>query len=422
MKGSGPVKRKVLIIVENMTVPLDGRVWKQARSLRDAGYEVAVLCPKVDPYRRPYELLEGVHIYRHPTPSEGSSALGYIWEYSVALLWEVIYSWWIYVRRGFHVIQGCNPPDNIFLVALPFKLFGVKYIFDHHDVIPELYFSKYERKDLFYKLQVWLEAATFRFSDVVMSTNNSYRQIAIDRGGLAPDNVFVVRNGPDPHTFKPVPAKPELKCGKRYLVGYVGNMDTQEGLDILIDVARHVKQLGRNDVHFTCVGGGPGLSTLRQMTRDKQVDDIVTFTGRIPYADLLDILSTADVCVNPDKPCPMNSMSTMIKILEYMALAKPIVQFEGTEGRFSAQDASLYSDGDDRVADFAAKILWLLDHPQERTRMGEFGRKRIETELAWEYSVRNLLRAYEKAFSKARDKRPLRADNLTDQGRARDLA
>jgi glycosyltransferase involved in cell wall biosynthesis len=405
------VKKRILIIVENMPVPRDFRVWKEARSLREAGYAVTVLCPRGRGCERGYEYLDGIHIYRHPTSGDADTPLGYVWEYGSALFWELLYSLWIFMRHGFDVIQGCNPPDDIFLVALPFKLFGVKYIFDHHDVNPELYFSKYDRKDLFYKLQVWLEAATFRFSDVVMSTNHSYRQVAINRGGMAPDRVFVVRNGPDPHTFKPVAPKPELKFGKRFLVGYVGNMDTQEGLDILIEVAQRVKQLGRNDVHFTCIGGGPGLSNLRQMIREKQVDDIVTFTGRIPDADLLDILSTADVCVNPDKPCPMNSMSTMIKILEYMALGKPIVQFEGTEGRFSAQEASLYSDGDDRAGDFAAKILWLLDHPEDRARMGEFGRKRIETELAWEYSVQNLLRAYEKAFSNVRDKQALPADD-----------
>jgi len=394
------VKRKVLIIVENMPVPRDFRVWKEACSLRQAGYEVTVLCPRNKSYSKGYEYRDGIHIYRHPTPGEANSAWGYLWEYGCALFWEFLYACWIYLRRGFHVIQGCNPPDDIFLVALPFKLLGVKYIFDHHDVIPELYFSKYERKDLFYKIQVLLEKATFRFSDVVMSTNNSYREIAISRGGMDPDRVFVVRNGPDPHSFKPVPANPALKYGKRYLVGYVGNMDTQEGLDILIDVALKLKNMGRTDVHFTCIGGGPGLPALRQLTHQKQLNDMVTFTGRIPDADLLEILSTADVCVNPDKPCPMNSMSTMIKILEYMALGKPIVQFEGKEGRFSAQDASLYSDGADRVSDFAEKILWLLDRPEERKRMGDFGRRRIETELAWEYSVKNLNAAYNAVFNR----------------------
>jgi glycosyltransferase involved in cell wall biosynthesis len=402
------VTKRILIIVENMSVPMDFRVWKEARSLRSAGYEVIVLCPRTKGAEQGYEFIEGVHIYRHPMAQEGRGSWGYVREYTYALFWQVLYSWWIYVRRGFHVLQGCNPPDDIFLVALPFKLLGVKYIFDHHDVNPELYLSKYGKKDLFYKIQVWLEKMTFRWSDVVMSTNNSYREIAMTRGGVSKDDVFVVRNGPIRETFKAVSANPALKQGKRYLVGYVGVMNSQEGLDILIDVASRIKNLGRRDIHFTCIGRGPELASLRKMTQDKQLDDMVTFTGFVPDAEMVEILSTADVCVNPDRPSPMNSMSTMIKILEYMALGKPIVQFEGTEGRFSAQDASLYSD--EQAADFAEKILWLLDRPEERERMGRLGRTRIEKELAWEYSVKNLLAAYERAFSKMRGRNALEAN------------
>jgi glycosyltransferase involved in cell wall biosynthesis len=394
------VIRKVLIIVENAPVPFDPRVWKEAIALRKADYEVTVLCPKDKGYEQGYELREGIHIYRHPMPKEGNSALGYLWEYGCALFWEFLYSWWIYFRRGFQVVQGCNPPDDIFLVVLPFKLFGVKYIFDHHDVNPELYLAKYERKDALYKIQVLLERLTFRFCDVAMSTNHSYKEIAVTRGHLAPENVFVVRNGPDLKTFQRVPPVPALKYGKRYLVGYVGVMSAQEGLDILLEVAEYIRNLGRRDIHFTCVGSGPALSDLRQMVRDKNLGEIVNFTGRISDADLLDVLSTADVCVNPDKPCQMNDMSTMIKIMEYMALGKPIVQFDLREGRISAQEASLYSDNVNRVAAFADNILWLLDHSAERQKMGEFGRRRVETELAWDYSVENLLAAYEKAFGK----------------------
>lgn len=394
-------KKKILIVVENLPVPFDGRVWKEACSLHENGYEVTVLCPKGKGYSKGYELLEGVHVYRHPMSREGNSAAGYLFEYGSALVWEFFYAWWIFFRRGFQVMQGCNPPDNIFLVALFFKLFGVKYIFDHHDANPELYLSKYEKEGFFYKAQVWLEKMTFRFSDVAMSTNESYKKLAVKRGGLAPEDVFVVRNGPDLETFKPVPPKPELKYGKPYLVGYVGNMSIQEGLDILLDVAERIKSQGRRDVHFTCVGGGPGLPGLREMVKDKKLDDTVNFTGRIPDEQLLDILSTADVCVNPDKPCEMNDISTMIKIMEYMALSKPIVQFDLKEGRFSAGKASLYSSNNhDQVTDFAAKLLWLLDHPEERKEMGEFGYRRVQKELAWDYSVANLLAAYERAFAK----------------------
>jgi glycosyltransferase involved in cell wall biosynthesis len=401
------VKRKVLIVVENAPVPADPRVWKEAIALRSAGYEVTVLSPKQKGYEKGYEFREGIHIYRHPLPREGNGAFAYLWEYGWALFWEFLYSWWIYFRRGFDVIQACNPPDDIFLVALSFKPMGVKFVFDHHDVNPELYLAKYERKDLLYKTLVLLEKMTFRSCDVVISTNDSYKEVAMSRGGLAADRVFVVRNGPDLRVFRPVAPNPSLRHGKRYLVGYVGVMSAQDGLDILLDVAEHIGNLGRNDVHFTCVGGGPAFSDLQKIVQEKGLEDTVNFTGRISDEELLEILSTADVCVNPDKPCRMNDISTMIKIMEYMALGKPIVQFDLKEGRISAQEASLYCDNDNQVADFAAKILWLVDHPDERQRMGEFGRLRVQTALAWDYSVENLLAAYERAFSIGERKRTL---------------
>ncbi len=391
---------RILIIVENLPVPFDTRVWKEAVSLTRAGYDVTVLCPRGKGSSKGYEVLEGVRIYRHPAPPEGNSPLTYLWEYGCALAWETLYAWWIYLRHGFDVIQGCNPPDNIVFVALPFKVFGVQYIFDHHDANPELFLSKYGKTGFLYKTQVWLEKLTYRFSDVVMATNESYRALAIRRGGIAPEDVFVVRNGPDLATFRPVPPKAELKYGKAYLVGYVGTMSIQEGLDLLLEVALHLKKRGRTDIHFTCVGGGPGLAGLRAMATEMDLDGMVNFTGRVPDAGLLDVLSTADVCVNPDKPCEMNDISTMIKIMEYMALAKPIVQFDLREGKFSAQEASLYADNDNQVPDFAAKIEWLLDNPDERARMGAAGKRRVEDALAWEYSSAHLLDAYRRVFAK----------------------
>lgn len=394
------MKQKVLIIVENAPVPFDTRVWKEASSLHQNGYEVTVLCPAGKGYEQRHEVINGIRIYRHPVPKEESTPLGYLWEYGWSLFWEFFYTWWIFLRRGFHVIQGCNPPDDIFLIALPLKLLGIKYIFDHHDVSPELYLSKYGRKDVLYRAQLWLERLTYHFSDVVMVTNGSYRDRAVTKGGLDPKDVFIVRNGPDLRTFRLVPPQPALKRGKPYLIGYVGTMSVQEGLDILLDVALHIKDSGRRDVHFTCIGGGPGLAGLRKMAQDKGLDDMLNFTGRIPDEQLLEILSTADICVNPDRPCEMNDLSTMIKIMEYMALCKPIVQFNLKEGRFSAQEASLYADNEKGAADFAAKIVWLLENPDERKRMGEFGRRRVEEELAWDYSVANLLAAYRRVFRK----------------------
>jgi len=415
---SAVLKRKVLIIVENASVPFDTRVWKEALSLRQNHYEVTVLCPRNKGYERGHEVIDGVRIYRHPAPEEADTAFGYLWEYAGAFFWETVYAWWIYLRHGFHVIQGCNPPDFLFLVALPFKPLGIRYIFDHHDANPELYLSKYGKTGALHRTLVWLEKLTFRCSDVVIATNNSYRDLALARGGLGEEDVFIVRNGPDLNTFKPVPPNPDLKHGKRFLVGYVGTMASQDGLDILLDVAAHMRGLGRRDVHFTCVGGGPELATLRKLTRDKDLEDLVTFTGRIPDNELLEILSTADVCVNPDRPCRMNDISTMIKIMEYMALGKPIVQFDLKEGRFSAQEASLYANNHNQVSDFAAKLLWLLDHPAERKRMGEYGRRRVEKELAWDHAARHLLAAYDRAFSKRTPWRPLRQSATRSEERA----
>lgn len=392
--------RRVLIIVENLPVPFDSRVWKEALALRQCGYEVTVLCPRGKGFSKGHEILDDIHIYRHPIPPEGNSLFGYLWEYSCALFWEFIFAWWIFLVRGFDVIQGCNPPDDIFLVALPFRVFGVGYIFDHHDANPELYLSKYERHDLFFKIQLWLEKQTYRSASVVIATNESYKALALGRGGIKENDVFVVRNGPDLETFRSVPPRPSLKQGKAHLVGYVGTMSIQEGLELLLDVAANIRERGRSDVHFTCVGGGPGLPALQRTVQERSLGDIINFTGRVPDNELLAILSTADVCVNPDRPCEMNNISTMIKIAEYMALSKPIVQFNLKEGRFTAGEASLYSDGEDLVIDFANKILWLLDHPEERKRMGEVGRQRVESFLSWDYSVANLLAAYGRAFEK----------------------
>jgi glycosyltransferase involved in cell wall biosynthesis len=393
-------KKKVLIVVENRPGPFDGRVWKEAHALYQHGFEVSVLSPRGKGFEKVHEVLEGVHIFRHPMPSEGNTPLGYVWEYGCALFWEFVFAWWIFLTRGFDVLQGCNPPDDIFFIALPFKLFGVKYIFDHHDANPELYLSKYERKDAFYQAQVWMEGLTYRFSDVVMATNESYKSLAISRGRRDSRDVFVVRNGPDLETFKLVPPNQNLKYGKKFLIGYVGTMSIQEGLDILIDVTANIRSRGRSDVHFTCVGGGPGLPALRRLVEDKKLGDMINFTGRVPDKELLEVLSTSDVCVNPDRPCEMNDISTMIKIAEYMALGKPIVQFNLKEGRVTAGNASLYCDGEDLVGDFADKVLWLLDHPEERERMGNSGRVRVEQLLAWERSVSNLIAAYERAFEK----------------------
>ena len=300
--------------------------------------------------------------------------------------------------RGFDVIHACNPPDLIFIVALPFKLFGKRFLFDHHDINPELYEAKFARRDVFYRLLCSLERWTFRVADVSIATNESYRRIAIERGGKSPERVFIVRSGPLVDKMRVMPPVERWRFGKRYLVAYVGVMGQQEGIDLLLAAIRHmVFDKGRRDTHFTLVGAGTELPKLRALTRELELDDYVTFTGRVSDEVLLEVLNTADVCVNPDVVNEMNDKSTMNKIMEYMAVGKPIVQFELKEGRVSAGEASLYARPNDPV-DLAERIVELLDDPERRATMGRIGRARVEKELSWQRQVPELLRAYETVF------------------------
>jgi glycosyltransferase involved in cell wall biosynthesis len=390
--------RGVLIIVENLPVPFDRRVWQEATTLARAGATVSVICPTGKGHDARYELQQGVHIYRHTLPPEASSPLGYVREYGAAIFWQTVLAWKIFFRHGFDVIHGCNPPDLVFLVAWPFRLLGKRYLFDHHDINPELYLAKFDRKDLFWRLMLVLEWITFRSARVVISTNDSYRQIAITRGGKSAADVFVVRSGPDLTRLRQLPPNPELRRGRRYLVGYVGVMGEQEGIDLLLEAADYiVHQCKRDDVTFCLVGGGPSLASLRQLSRDKGLEDYVTFTGRAPDDVLFEVLSTSDVCVNPDRVNPMNDLSTMNKVLEYMAFGKAQVQFDVREGRNSAGDASLYAACNDPV-DFAEKILELLADPERCEHMGKIGRARIHDTLAWQHQVAPLLSAYRRAL------------------------
>jgi len=388
-------KRRVLIIVENLPVPFDRRVWLEATALRDAGYEVSVICPKGKNYTESRETLEGIHIYRHPLPVEGDSgALGFLVEYGVAFFWELLLAWRIFLTRGFDILHACNPPDNIFLVALTFRPFGVRFVFDQHDINPELYIAKYGKKGPLYYVLLALERFTYATAHLVIATNESYRKIALSRGHKRPEQVHIVRSAPDTTRFRPVEPDPVLREGRRYLVAYVGVMGKQEGIDLLLDAVRVIThEHGRDDILFVLIGSGPERPHMEEYAKRIGVAPHVRFTGRIPDEDLLRYLSTADLCVNPDRVNEMNDKSTMNKIMEYMAVGKPIVQFDMTEGRFSAQEASLYAKAND-PRDFAEKILELLADPERRRRMGEFGRKRMESELDWRFSREALLRAY----------------------------
>jgi len=402
MHGVPMRPKRVLILVENLPCPFDRRVWQEAGALRDAGYEVSIICPTGKGYAKKYEVIDDIHIWRYRLPAEGAGPLGYLVEYAAAVLFTFGLSFKVLLKRGFDVVHACNPPDLFFLVGGFFKLFGKSFVFDHHDANPELYEAKFGRKGFFYRLMLLLEKLTFRTADVSIATNDSYRRLAIERGGMAPDKVFVVRSGPSLERLKIVPPVEALKKGRRYLVGYVGVMGKQEGIDYLLRAAAHlVRELGRTDVHFGLVGGGTSLDEMKALAGRLGIAEHVSFTGRVSDAALLAMLNTADVCVNPDVANEMNDISTMNKVMEYMALGKPIVQFDLTEGRFSAQAASLYARRND-VVDLALKIAQLLDDPAQRAAMGAFGRRRVERELEWRYEVPKLLAAYEALWSPAR--------------------
>ena len=395
MVSAGSTKKRVLIIVENLPLPFDRRVWQEARTLVKAGYTVSIICPKGKGYEESYECLDGVHIHRHPLPFEAEGALGYALEYGTALFWEFVLALKVWRQRGFDVLHACNPPDTIFILGAFFKLFGKKFLFDHHDINPELYEAKFSRRDIFYKLMVLLERLTFKTANVSIATNESYKKIAITRGGMQEDKVYVVRSGPDLERLKVLPADDTLKKGRQFFVGYVGVMGKQEGIDYLLNAITHiVHNLKRTDVQFGLVGGGTSLADMEQLSHELKVSDYVTFFGRVPDSELLRVLNTADICVNPDVANEMNDKSTMNKIMEYMSLGKPIVQFDLTEGRFSAGKASLYAAKNDAV-DFANKIIELLDDPKIRKEMGGFGRARVQNELEWTHEEPKLLAAYQ---------------------------
>jgi glycosyltransferase involved in cell wall biosynthesis len=393
-----PSATAVCIIVENLTVPLDRRVWQEARTLAEAGYRVSVVCPKGRGFEQAYEVREGIEIYRHGL-WEASGALGYMLEYAIALASQFRLALKAYRRTRFRIIHAANPPDTMFLIALFFKLFGVRFIFDHHDLNPELFEAKFGKRGLFYRLVCLAERLTYRTATVSIATNESYREIALTRGGMEPGRAFIVRSCPDLKNVRIEPPHPELKNGKPLMVAYVGVMGAQDGLDLLLESIRIIVQSKkRNDVAFVLIGSGPETRNLKAWAAEKGLDSCVTFTGRVPDAEMWAYLSTADLGVAPDPKNPMNDKSTMNKILEYMAFGLPVVLYDLTEGRRSAGDAALYAQPND-PEDFVRQILALLDSEELRRTLGARGRQRIEESLNWDIEKRALLRAYETALS-----------------------
>ncbi|MER5322481.1 glycosyltransferase family 4 protein [Streptosporangium roseum] len=389
---------KALILVENLSVPFDRRVWQESTTLRDAGWDVHVICPQgTKRDTEPRVEIDGVKIYRYPLRAATGGPLGYVQEYGSAL-WHTFR---LARRIGpVDVVHACNPPDLLFLVARMLKRRGARFVFDQHDLVPELYLSRFDRgKDFLYRAVCRLERLTYRAADVVIATNESYREVAIGRGGKKPEEVFVVRSAPAVERFHQVPLEESIKRGKPHLLCYLGVMGPQDGVDYALrSLARLRDDLGRTDWHAVFVGGGDTFEDMVAFSRELGLSDSVEFTGRIPDEDLLRYLSAADVCLAPDPLNPLNDVSTMNKIMEYMAMARPIVSFDLREARVSAGDAAVYAPANDEP-EFAKLIARLLDDPQERQRMGEAGKARVTGPLSWERSRTALLAAYEAACS-----------------------
>jgi glycosyltransferase involved in cell wall biosynthesis len=397
-RGMSASRGETLILVENLSVPFDRRVWQEACSLRRAGYRVSVICPQGSRHdTASHEVLEGVDIHRYPLRPASAGAVGYAREYGSALsrTWSLIRR--LSRTRRFDVVHACNPPDVLILTAVGLRRRGAATIFDHHDLVPELFVSRFGGdRGLLYRSTFVSERLAFASADVVLSTNESYRRVALGRGRKRPDDVFVVRSAPDLERFCPVPEDPSLRRSKRHLIAYLGVMGPQDGVDHALRALAKLRGR-RDDWHAVFIGGGDVLEEMKVLAATLGLSGSVEFTGRIPDEDVIVRLSSADVCLAPDPKNPLNDVSTMNKIVEYMALARPVVSYDLKEARVSAGDASLYAAAND-VGAFAACIEQLLDSPTRRAEMGRLGRRRVEDELSWNRSEEQLLAAYERAL------------------------
>lgn len=386
---------RVLIIVQNLPVPLDRRVWQEAQALTAAGHRVSVICPRGDDDDARFRVLDDVGIYTYPPPRPATGVLGFIREFLYCWLWTARLSVTVARSRGFDVLQACNPPDTYWLLALLYKAAGKRFVYDQHDLCPEVYEARFGERGFLHRLLLLLERATYATADAVISTNESYRDIALRRGKRSSDEVTIVRSSPDPETMRRGAAEPELRHGRAHLVCYLGIMGPQDGVDRLLGAIHAlVYRFGRTDCHFGIMGFGDCYDELREQATRLDLDDYVTFTGRVGLPEIHRWLSTADVGVTPDPPTRFNDLSTMNKTLEYMAYELPVVGFDLTENRHVASIAlSVAADDDDALA---KAIIELLDDPARRRLMGQAGRARIAGELSWQAQVPGYVGVFER--------------------------
>ena len=391
--------RRVLIVVENLPVPFDRRVWLEATTLARHGAMVSVICPKAKGFTKTYEVLEDVAIYRYPLPFEPAGALGFAaefaWCFAATTLLSLRVALW---GRGFDVLHACNPPDTFWLLGRFWQLLGRRFIFDHHDLSPEMFSAKFGQKTgLLHRALLWLERRSMRTADVVITTNDSHKRVAMQRGGRSAADVFVVRSGPDLARFKVYPPDQSYRARKPHLLVYLGEICQQDGVDHMVRAVKLLSQR-RDDFAVIFVGGGPHQPAIRAYAEAEGIGDVARFTGRVSDDELCRILSSATLGIDPDPKTPWSDQSTMNKVIEYMFFGLPVVAFDLHETRVSAGAAGCYAEANSDLA-LAAAIDALLGDPVLRATMGEFGRRRVQEVLAWDHSVGPLLAAYEQALA-----------------------
>ncbi|MPY95919.1 MAG: glycosyltransferase [Acidimicrobiia bacterium] len=396
------MQQHVLIIVQNLPVPLDRRVWLECRALIDAGYRVSVICPKGDG-DPDFEVIDGVRVHKYdpPPPASGIATFGYEFAYCLEQTRRRLQA--VHRVEPIDAVQACNPPDTFFLLMRGLRRRGVRYVFDQHDLCPEVYAARFaDPKEPVLRTLLWLERGTYRAADHVIATNESFKAVAMERGSLTSEDVTVVRSGPKAATMRRGAPDPTAKAGRRYLCAYLGIMGPQDGVDLALRSADIlVNQRGRDDVQFAFMGFGDCYDDLRATATELGLDDYVTFTGRADDKVISRYLSTADLGISPDPKNAMNDRSTMNKTLEYMAFELPVVSFDLHETKVSAGPAALYV-GDNDVAAYADAIEELLADPRRRATMGAAGRQRIEDSLSWETSARAYVGVYDRLFGESR--------------------
>ena len=407
MKAS--VGNRILMLLENNPYPRDARVRQEAKALVAAGYEVTVICPQ-GKNQGWHETIDGVRAYRYPLPSQGDGLLGYLWEYGYSLLATFCLSLLVFFRHGFDIIHAHNPPDIMVLVALIYKPLGKKFIFDHHDLAPEMYYARFggEGNPAVHRALVAFEQLSCKVADHLIATNNSYKAMAMQRSGIPAERITVVRNGPDLQRLRLVEENAKLRQKAGSIIGYVGEMGVHDGIDYLLRALHHlIYTLDKRDFYCVIIGTGDAWEQLKKTAVELNLTEYTWFPGRVSEEDLVSFLSTADICVDPDPSNPFNDRCSMIKMSEYMALSKPIVAFDLPEHRVTAQQAALYAKANDEL-DFARQLATLMDDPAQRQAMGKFGRERVETVLAWSHQSKELIKAYAHLGAEIEAKVPLK--------------